>query len=81
LEFYEDLYSRELVHIRRYLSTLEKDPQWNPDTFNRIRKKSCQFMLRDGVLWRHSKKKGHILLWVIGTNKEKKEILQHLNDF
>jgi hypothetical protein len=57
LDFCEDLYSGELVQIGRYISTLEKDPQWNADTFNRIRKKSYQFMLRDGVLWRHPKKK------------------------
>jgi hypothetical protein len=51
------------------------------DTFNRIRKKSYLFMLRDGVLWRHPKKKGHMLLRVIGTNKEKIEILRNLHDF
>ncbi len=38
-------------------------------------------MLRDGVLWRHPNKKGHILLRVIGMSKEKIEILQNLHDF
>ena len=81
LEFREDLYLGELVQIGRYLSTLEKDPLWNADTFNRIRKKSYLFMLRDGVLWKHPKKKGQMLLRVIGTNKEKTEILRNLHDF
>jgi hypothetical protein len=37
LEFHENLYSGELVQIRRYLSTLEKDSLWSADTFSRIR--------------------------------------------
>jgi PHD/YefM family antitoxin component YafN of YafNO toxin-antitoxin module len=81
LEFCEDLYSGELVQIERYLSTLEKDPLWSADTFNRITKKSYLFMLRDAVIWRHARKKGHMLLRVIGTNKEKTEILRNLHDF
>jgi hypothetical protein len=81
LEFCEDLYSQDLVQIGRYLSTLEKDPQWSADVFSRIRKKSYQFMLRDGVSLRHPKKKCHIFLRVIGTNKEKTQILQNLHNF
>jgi hypothetical protein len=81
LEFCEDLYSRDLVQIGRYLSILEKDLLWNAGTHNKIRKKFYLFMLRDGVLWRYLKKKGHILLWVVGTNNEKKEILQNLQNF
>lgn len=69
------------MHLVHYLNTLEKNSQWNADTVYSIRKKSYQFMLRDEVLWSQQKKKSHILLRIIDTNKEKSKILQNLHDF
>ena len=80
MEFNEEAYSGELLQIGQYLSSLQKDPQWSTQEFNKIRRKSYKFLVKVGVLWKHSKKKGYLLLRVIGRDKEKQEILQGLHD-
>jgi hypothetical protein len=81
LEFNHEAYSGELLQIGRYLSTLQRDPEWSNQEFNKIRKRSYQFMVREGVLWKQPKKNGYLLLRVVGTEEEKLEILHNLHDF
>jgi len=37
-------------------------------------------MVREGLLWRLPKKKGHLLLRVVGKEEEKQDILHELHD-
>jgi len=80
VEFNEEAYSGELLQLGRYLTTLQQDPEWSKQDFNNIRKRSYQFMVREGFLWKLPKKKGHLCLRVIGKEEEKQEILQNLHD-
>lgn len=80
IEFNEELYCGELLQLGRYLSSLQRDPQWSNEDFSKIRKKSHQFMVKNGVLWKHPKKKGFSYLRVIGKKEEKQQILQQFHD-
>ena len=81
LEFFEERYTGELLQIGRYLASLEKDPTWSEEAYSKIRKKSYHFMVREGLLWRHSKTKSGMLLRVVGKEEERRQVLQNLHDF
>ena len=54
--FIEEDYEGEFVKIGKYLSSLQKDESWSTEDFHRIRKKAYKYFLKDGALWRHTKK-------------------------
>ena len=80
LAFREELYFGELLLIGRYLSTLQRSSELTEEGFQRLRKKAYKFMLKDGVLWRRSLKKGHVPCRVLDTNEEKKRVLWDSHD-
>lgn len=80
LTFREELYSYELLTIGKYLSTLEKNPEWNREDFAKIRKKAYGFLLQDGYLWRRPKRPNQIPLRVVGDEDTKIKILQECHD-
>ncbi|CAM6129045.1 unnamed protein product [Calypogeia fissa] len=80
LAFREGLYSGELLLIGRYLSTLQNPLEMVEEEFYRLRRKAYKFMLKDGVLWKKSLKKGHVPCRVLDTDEEKKRVLWDSHD-
>ncbi|CAM6127330.1 unnamed protein product [Calypogeia fissa] len=80
MHFREGLYSDDLLVIERYLSTLKKDPAWSRKTFEKIQKKSYGFLLRDGYLWRWSKKPNWVSLRAVGDVDTRSKVLQECHD-
>jgi hypothetical protein len=69
LEFKEELYSGDLLVIGNYLKTLKKDPSWTREEFEKIRRNSYSFFLKDDFLWRRPKVVDGIPLRIVGDKK------------
>ena len=80
LELKEELYSGDLLIIGRYLKRLERDPSWSKEEFERIRRKSYSFLLKDGLLWRRPKIVDGVPLRIVGDENTKRKILQESHD-
>jgi hypothetical protein len=78
--FKEELYTGDLLIIGKYLSTLERDPNWTSEEFARVRRKSYGFQLKEGFLWRLPKILDGVPLRVVGDDNTKKKILEELHD-
>ena len=55
--FNEDEYEREWLLIRRFLRTMMTDGSWTKEETLCIWKKSYQYFLKGGFLWRHPKRR------------------------
>jgi hypothetical protein len=80
LWFREELYFGDLLVIGKYLSTLENDLDWRREEFDRIRRKSYGFLLKEGFLWRWPKILDGVPLRVVGDDNTKKKILKESQD-
>ena len=80
LQFKEELYSGDLLVIGKYLSTLEKDLGWTREEFEKIRRKSYSFLLKEGFLWRRPKILDGVPLRVVGDDNTKNKILKESHD-
>ena len=80
LEFREELYFGDLLVIGNYLKTLERDPSWTREEFEKIRKKSYSFLLKDSFLWRRPKVMDGIPLRIVEDENTKKKVLQESHD-
>ena len=51
------------------------DATWTKEEANRIRKKAYWFLLQDGTIWKHPKKRNNVPLWVVAKKEEQEELL------
>ena len=65
LLFKENLYEGKLKEIGQNLSSLIIQEGWSNKTFLKIRHQSYQYFLKDGFLWKRSKRKDGISLGVV----------------
>mgnify|MGYP000099511706 FL=1 len=54
--FNEDVYKGKSFLIGRFSSTMAMDSSWKKEETSPIRKKAYRFFLRNGAIWRHSKR-------------------------
>ena len=74
-EFDERKYDGEWLQIGGFLKTMTPDAAWKKEEDNRIRKKAYRFLLWDGCIWKHLKKRGGVPLRVVAKKEEQEELL------
>jgi transposase InsO family protein len=73
-------YSGEDLVLGRYLETLERPSEIDDDGFRRLRTKAKHFFVRDGHLYKRSRKRGLPPRRVIGLRQQRWEIIKALHD-
>jgi hypothetical protein len=80
LPFESEIYEGRLRDIGLYLSTMERQESWLDKTFKDIRHQSYGYLLKDGVLWKRTKRLGEMPLRVVGDFETKTKVLQEFHD-
>ena len=80
LDFKEDLYFGEFLLLGKYLSELKQEETWTREEFEKIRKKSFNYFLKEGFLWKRLKKSGGLPQRVVGDSETKLQILKQCHD-
>src|SRR5438552_10547659 len=73
-------YDGEYLAIGRYLETMERPPDLTDDEFRKLRKTAHQYLVRDGYLYKRSKKRGIPPRRVIGQPTDRREVIKALHD-
>jgi RNase H-like domain found in reverse transcriptase/Integrase zinc binding domain/Reverse transcriptase (RNA-dependent DNA polymerase) len=77
---HEGEYTGQLLTIGRYLETLERPSGISDTEFRKLRKDANKYLVRDGYLYKRSKKRSVPPRRVIGRQEERQEILKALHD-
>ncbi|KAL3692893.1 hypothetical protein R1sor_006544 [Riccia sorocarpa] len=78
--FEEDLYEGELADIGKYLSTLQRKEGWTDAEYRRIRRKSYNYLLRDGYLWKRPKRSDGTPLRVVCGIENQRELIKEFHE-
>jgi hypothetical protein len=73
-------YSGDDLEIGTYLETLRRPDDMDDPQFRQFRKKALNFFIRDGYLFKRSRRPGAPPRRVVGTSEQRLEILQALHD-
>ena len=66
--------------LRRYLETLERPEGLSDEEYEKLRKKSRNFLIRDEYLFKRSRKRGLPPRHVVGLTEQRLTIIQELHD-
>jgi hypothetical protein len=66
--------------LGRYLETLERPDGLTDDEYKKLRKKARRFFVRDGHLFKRSRKRGRPPRRVIGLEEQRLAIIRELHD-
>ena len=77
---HEAEYDGEDLILGRYLETLQRPDGLTDQQYQSLRKKSRHFLIRDGCLFKRSRRRGQPPRRVIGTELARNEILVELHD-
>ena len=70
----------EFIEIVKYFSSLQRDESWSTEDFHRLRKKAYKYLLKDGALWRHAKKKNETPMRVICKLEDRQKLMSEFHD-
>jgi transposase InsO family protein len=73
-------YYGEDYRLGKYLETLERPPDIDDEEFRKLRNKAKHFFVRDGLLYKRSRKRGSPPRRVIGTQRKRREVIKALHD-
>jgi hypothetical protein len=76
----EDEYTGDDLILGRYLETLERPEGLRNEDYQKLRKKSRDFLVRDGRLFKRSRKRGLPPRRVVGLKDQKLAIIEELHD-
>ena len=73
-------YEGDDLTLGRYLETLQRPEGMTDQQFQRLRKKSRTFFIRDGHLFKRSRRRGNPPRRVIGKPEQRQEVLREPHD-
>jgi len=76
----ESEYSGDDLMIGKYLETLERPPDLTDTQFQQLRKKSRDFLVRDGFLFKRGRKKGIPPRRVVGLEGQRLQLIKEVHD-
>ncbi|KAL3685685.1 hypothetical protein R1sor_003707 [Riccia sorocarpa] len=78
--FREELYEGDLLEIGWYLHTLKKRDSWSDEQYRGIRKKSYNYMLKDGYLWKRPKRRDGLPLRVVCDVETQQKLMKEFHE-
>src|SRR5438876_11460986 len=78
--FHKAKYLEEDLMLGEYLETLQKPDGIDDQNYQRLRKLSRTFFVRDGYLFKRGKRRGQPPRRVIGTPEQRQQVLRELHD-
>ena len=78
--FKEEEYEGEWRQLGKFLSLMKPEITWSKEETRKIRKKAYKFFLKEGILWKHPKKRRGTPLRVVTKKSDQRKLLTEFHD-